>query len=380
MTDLSSSERELPPHERIALAAVIQYHIIISQRAGIELTRHEIVRKAGVEGRQLANLLSKAGDGGSRRLKDAYEKVVNDKRDVFVNSPPPPHIKAAIRTLYPSYEDEALGPKTITSKDTTSSEVAPSERPEQDPIRAALENLLNLSAEHYSTATPLGGEYFGYRRSANRGEIIRMYMRVNRQQNPDLFRFENLYRRRGLNWLIKGFGLVVERNTYLIGHAVAEMDPGTTYGLRSYALLNLDHYGWFGGPLTSVDDQHKDPIAARVVLIPAEQHKSFRETELGARRDKIMEMIKESVTPQDIDKELVEHGIPSSTLVEYLIWNATFTTLHAHQRRLHAGWLKECQAILDLQKRALEFSDPVKGQWPFVQIAKHVDSIFPTPE
>jgi hypothetical protein len=251
---------------------------------------------------------------------------------------------------------------------------------------AAIKHLFGMSRRHYSVGAAIAGEYLGYRRSANHGDIIRFYIKIWRDREDGLLRFTNRYSRGRARWLIEGFGFEVDGTTYLIGHATSETGKNTSLGLRCFALMKYREFDWFVGPLLSMDDKN-DPIAARLVLIPADQHRTVKAATDANRNQTILDMIKKSVSLADIDQEMelldvdemnpfVE--IPCSVHVQSLIWNGTFTTLHARSSPLIKPALLAYRHLEAFQRRAIKLSRMSEMDFaPFVYILRKADEILP---
>ncbi|WP_426422576.1 hypothetical protein [Bradyrhizobium genosp. A] len=256
--------------------------------------------------------------------------------------------------------------------------------PPSEITRVALQHLFGITNRHYSLVTGLDGDYFCYRLSANDGEIVRTHLHVENLLDEGILRFENWHRRGGKNWIVRGFGIVVEAITYLFGHAVAETDPNKGLGLRSYALLNFESYGWFVGTVTSTYDS-QNPIAARVVVIPAEQHKTFKtmkpEISDADRRDIVKKMIEQKVTKNNFDQEFNFDGeapeIPWFTQLQCLIWNASFTTIRGKPDELDNNWLRQYELLFELQRRAIGITRQTGPSTPFLLFAENMDSFMP---
>ena len=202
-------------------------------------------------------------------------------------------------------------------------------------VKAALSLLLGMNARHYSVNDALVGEYFGYRRSSTRGRIVRFHIKINPSEGTGLLTFENHYLQDPDHWVVGGCGFNVDALTYLIGHAHPAGDVTTGLGLRFFVLSKFRRLGWFVGLLNSMD-RFGQPIASRIVLIPAGQHRlSERADANSLTQDEILDFISSKNLAADTLDEQIEvprpadlNGLPVSTLIQSLIWNGTLRTLH----------------------------------------------------
>jgi hypothetical protein len=293
-----------------------------------------------------------------------------------------PNIIAKIKELLSTPIEKYIENNT-SAVPSTDAVNAPSSGPHKD----AIELLLGMSqGAHYHVSDFIAGEYFGYRRSANHGSIIRFYIAITNSAETGLLRFRNRFRRGVCPWTVDGFGLNVGEVTYLMGQAKTDIGKQSNFGLRFFALKQYRSFGWCMGPLISMDDE-ADPIAARVVLVPAEQHKTFQKLAQDERDDEILRLIENRVTPDEIDKdiELLDrygktafHQIPPSIHIQALIWNASFSTLHARQGKINQATADEYKKLFELQRRAIEFGRSAKdGMAAFMQIAARAEDILP---
>jgi hypothetical protein len=111
-------------------------------------------------------------------------------------------------------------------------------------------------------------EFFGYRRSANEGGLIRFYLKITPGPTEGFVNFDNMYVRNGLSWRISGDGFYFSNTLYMQGMA-RNMESQETLGMRYFALRDLGEY--VSGVVVSMDNDYI-PIAAKVLLIPVESH------------------------------------------------------------------------------------------------------------
>lgn len=137
-----------------------------------------------------------------------------------------------------------------------------------NPLTSLLHNI-ELSTQIQSIRETDMTEYIGYRRSSERGDLIRFYMRFEKVGFEKIFRFYNEYNRGDDEWMVDGFGYFHNNVTYLIGHCKSKKNASTR-GLRMMALSNDKDDRFFYGPLISMDK--KAPISARIMLIPLRDH------------------------------------------------------------------------------------------------------------
>lgn len=251
-------------------------------------------------------------------------------------------------------------------------------------MKAALHLLLGmLEGMHYQISSAIVGQYFGYRRSANHGDIIRFYIEVLLDVKSGLLRFKNRYHRGSDRWLVEGPGFDVGEITYLLGHAKSTTSAkGHGFGLRFFSLKKYRLFDWFVGPLITLDGT-QDPIAARVVLVPVEQHKSMMGLTDDSREAKLLSLIEERISPEKLDEEIdvSEVGgdkVPPSIHIQALILNASFTALHARPGTIDAEMQDQFKALFAFQQRAIDVARFTQNDFaPFIRIAAHAEQIIP---
>ncbi len=179
-------------------------------------------------------------------------------------------------------------------------------------------------------------EYIGYRRSSNASEVIRFYLRLQATQDRDKVIFKNEYYRHHAHWIVDGFGVWSKNTLNLFGHA-EDHRTGRTLGYRTMALSDLGVGGVLTGPLISMDDQ--GPIAARIVLIPFEEHDLTERQEAMSKGD----LIDDFINPKSIgdnkkylqevkeNLSVVFEGYPDNHIYK-LISNFTLSTIKAIPR------------------------------------------------
>lgn len=139
--------------------------------------------------------------------------------------------------------------------------------------RSQLISLLGMDENSISSPKDIAGEYFGYRRSSTRGHIIRFSVKIEASENG-LYTFQNRFRRNDNFWVVSGTGFAKDENIYLIGNSKFEnTGPGGSLrrGIRCFALRTATDGCLYGIVLTTQDADK--PIAARIVLIPMDQHR-----------------------------------------------------------------------------------------------------------
>jgi hypothetical protein len=203
-----------------------------------------------------------------------------------------------------------------------------------DSVQQALSLLLGMNPGHYKVNDAVVDEYFGYRCSSNRGRIVRFHIKIEKIAGRGILSFDNQYYQDPDHWVVRGCGFDVDALTYLIGHAHAAGHEDTGLGLRFFVLSKCRKFGWFVGLLNSMDRNQK-PIASRIVLIPAKQHKTMHALGAVLPTEKILNFISsKKLAPADLDREIevptARHlnGHPVSLVIQSLIWNATLRTLH----------------------------------------------------
>jgi hypothetical protein len=128
------ADDRLDTNQRFALAAIIQYHFATSRIAGAYLTRQELGMKAGLDalndqllksskpkdgmrtrtaGMLVSSFLDNASETGAFELREFYKRLVFDKSGPFRDAPP--HIVAAIDTVYPEPQVEDFSLASVFS-------------------------------------------------------------------------------------------------------------------------------------------------------------------------------------------------------------------------------------------------------------------------
>jgi hypothetical protein len=250
-----------------------------------------------------------------------------------------------------------------------------------DSVKQALSLLLGMSPGHYKVNDAVVGEYFGYRCSSNRGRIVRFHIKIDQSSGRGILSFNNQYYQDPDHWLVRGCGLDVDALTYLIGHAHAAGHEETGLGLRFFVLSKFRKFGWFVGLLNSMDRNQK-PIASRIVLIPAKQHKTIRAIGDTLPEDEILNFISsKKLAPSDLDREIevpnARHlnGHPVSTVIQSLIWNGTIRTLHGANTEIpQKDEGAAYNNVFEFQKKAL--AEPLETTNDidfFARLLKHDD-------
>jgi hypothetical protein len=258
-----------------------------------------------------------------------------------------------------------------------------SEHMDQSPgsVKQALSLLLGMNPGHYKVNDAVVGEYFGYRCSSNRGRIVRFHIKIDQSSGRGILSFDNQYYQDPDHWLVKGCGFDVDALTYLVGHARAAGHEETGLGLRFFVLSKFRKLGWFVGLLNSLDRNQK-PIASRIVLIPAKQHKTMRELGDALPEDEIVNFISsKKLSPSDLDREIevpnARHlnGHPVSTVIQSLIWNATIRTLHGANTEIpQKDESAAYNNVFEFQKKALAKPFETTNDIDFfVRLLKHDD-------
>lgn len=175
--------------------------------------------------------------------------------------------------------------------------------------------------------------YVGYRRSTEKGDIVRFVLRIERAGPRRTIRFDNRYKRNGDEWHVEGVGYVVQGTLHLIGHCTNHHD--VSRGLRMMALNRHPKSKNLHGMLISRD--RKEPIAARVFLVPAEEHRfKTDKANFDALADYVLDR-----DPHETYEQLIEQitrELPESLDSGYsdmfrYICNNNFTTLKCDPER-----------------------------------------------
>ncbi|MGY8666191.1 hypothetical protein Q3C01_28100 [Bradyrhizobium sp. UFLA05-109] len=259
---------------------------------------------------------------------------------------------------WPKYLSEILG--HLKKQPSKPQDDQQDRNPEK--VKAALSLLLGMNSRHYSVNDALVGEYFGYRRSSTRGRIVRFYIKIDPSEGTGLLSFTNHYFQEPDHWLVKGCGFKVDDLTYLVGQAHPADDESTSLGLRYFVLEKFRRLGWFVGLLNSMD-KHGRPIASRIALIPAAQHKPVRRNDgVMLSQDEVLQFISsKNLAADDLDSQIEVprpadlNGLPVSILIQSLIWNGTLRTLHGARAEIpDKARRKEYEDVFAFQRKALE--------------------------
>ncbi|MEM7068171.1 MAG: hypothetical protein AAF478_04735 [Pseudomonadota bacterium] len=176
--------------------------------------------------------------------------------------------------------------------------------------------------------------FIGYRRSSIHGDVVRFYIKISSptHANFPFVRYTNRYQRGNNSWLVSGGGVYTKDNVlYLFGHA-REKDSGQSLGYRVLALQRIGTTKNLCGPLISMDSN--GPIAARVLLLPLEDHDLTVEQKNMSER-KLIEWMVSREAAENNDRYLDEIKANVASCFDsknhqdlfYYISNATRTTL-----------------------------------------------------
>ncbi|MEL7099993.1 MAG: hypothetical protein AAGM84_14300 [Pseudomonadota bacterium] len=201
-----------------------------------------------------------------------------------------------------------------------------------NPIAALISNT-NVLNEGDGIPNSWLRNYIGYRRSSERGDIVRFVINLSSVGLRRTIQFKNEYLRNKEHWYVDGMGYAVQGTLYLIGHCTNRND--VSRGLRLMALRKHQREDLIYGQLVSMDRQ--DPICARILLVPATDHK------IAADKSKFEDLVNEIlVHDQDIDYsellEVLRAQLPAelSHNESYLfktICNANFSVLKCNPER-----------------------------------------------
>jgi len=149
------------------------------------------------------------------------------------------------------------------------------------------------------------GEYIGYRRSANKNDIVRFTFDIKKTDNEMMVDYENEYMRVDLRWNAIGFGISVNNTLYLIGHACGK-ETKQSLGLRFMAMKQIGTTDILTALLISMDNDMKI-IAARIVLVPRQKHK-FDERYQNLDEDSfVSEIVKGTLDQERLLDEIPSH-------------------------------------------------------------------------
>lgn len=197
---------------------------------------------------------------------------------------------------------------------------------------------------------PMINDFFGYRRSANLGEVVRFHLSIERvsSKNGSFVRFVNNYSRGMTRFFIRGGGIYSADDVlYLFGRARGS--HGESAGYRTLALRQLGNSSVLCGPLISY--AKGQPIAARVVLVPWSEHIYTIEQQKMNRDQLIKHMIEAKVSDnyQEFISEVKRNtselfGQEPKGGLFYYISNATETVIKSDPGRNDTAILAELES------------------------------------
>ena len=113
----------------------------------------------------------------------------------------------------------------------------------------SLRHLLKFYDDNKTVSSNFFESYFGYRRSANAGDLVHFYLTIDKSEHPDVVTFHNRYARKDrFYWHTDGFGFQIGENLYLVGNA-HDGKGMNSLGLRCFALRRLAFHrvlNWIG--------------------------------------------------------------------------------------------------------------------------------------
>lgn len=223
-------------------------------------------------------------------------------------------------------------------------------------IELDISNQLEAIPYHWCT------QYFGYRRSSRIGEIVRFYLSISPVPgNFNKVSFTNEFIRRDVHWRVRGAGFYINSTLYLSGHAVRikDSDPSSStsigLGLRFFALRPYGNAGCLAGLVSSVNSSSV-PIAARVLLVPAHQHKFVpaQTTSKAFSLSKVQDIIRNSPDYQEKIIGEIGHLFDKPGVFLDLIRNYTGTVLKSEGRRDSEVALSRLK-IADIEQEIYEY-------------------------
>ena len=193
-----------------------------------------------------------------------------------------------------------------------------------------LESVMDLKKETNDIPKVFINEFIGYRRSSNLGHVIRFHINTFFDKDTKRLGFINEYYRDNERWMVQGFGVFIKETMYFCGHA-RNNQTDDTLGLRFMALRQLGTRPYLVGLILSMDTDTQ-PIAARILLVPEDDH-SFGEEYSGlSEPDRINRLLERGLDQDVLGKEIQSSlgGVfhPHSTDYLYrIIRNTSYTVL-----------------------------------------------------
>ena len=186
--------------------------------------------------------------------------------------------------------------------------------------------------------------FIGYRMSSVNGDIVRFAFRISKQGRRSskigpFVSYRNYYQRSFSSWKVDGHGVYNKNRTlYLFGHA-RNLKTDESLGYRMQALQRIADSNLIAGPLISMDPT--GPLAARILLVPVEDHKLSPELE-KLKKEKFNAFVEHMISQDYAQRktkylsEITEHlkvVFPDDPLGElyYQISNFTTTTVRGVQ-------------------------------------------------
>ena len=220
-----------------------------------------------------------------------------------------------------------------------------------------LGQLFGLGKDALDIPTHFGGDYFGYRRSANKQEIIRFHLKIEVADDRRKAYFTGEYRRGVTHWNLRGIGWYVGGSLYLCGHARTEDDREASLGLRFLALRQFQQTECLNGLVLSTNDAGL-PISARIFLVPIQSHKLPRDL-LHKHSSDYPNFIDEMITkPASYSDEVAKHlanifnDEGSGRLLD-AIRNGTYSVLISYNLESLPGHGRE--SLAEKEERLREF-------------------------
>lgn len=207
--------------------------------------------------------------------------------------------------------------------------------------------------------------YYGYRRSANSGEIVRFSVELREDPSTGLLEFDNYYNRHPDQWIVSGIGFAVKGDvTHLFGNAKSSPTSQSGKGIRFFTLQAYE-FRWLVGLLDSRDNNGR-PISARIVLVPADQHKEGKDHGFDPTNESFLHYLADGNNRSKLADEIevdtsLKHrlnGLKEIELILSLIWNGSIRALHGEPQAIPR--LKEKRGLtrlIEIQERMLSLKE-----------------------
>src|SRR5215831_12435572 len=95
---MGMSSESLSEHQRLSLAAIVQYYLIRNRKKGSRVYQRDLADEAGLDVQKVNNFVNAASKEGAPELRRYFEDLVRKSDGWFAD--PPDHINVAINLVY----------------------------------------------------------------------------------------------------------------------------------------------------------------------------------------------------------------------------------------------------------------------------------------